>query len=107
MTVGQIAKNRPLRDRQITLFLLTITILATSLWAISPVRERLNQNRQLASLVSDRHRVESENAGLGDEISKLENDPAYIELQARKQLGLIKSNEEAFIVIEKRAVDHR
>lgn len=87
--------------------MLTITILATSLWAISPVRERLNQNRQLASLVSERHRVESENAGLGDEISRLRSDTAYIELQARKQLGLIKSDEEAFLVIDKQAVDQR
>ena len=78
-------------------------VLVAALWALSPIRVRLEQQRELNGLLKDKERLAGDNARLRDEIFRLELSPGYIEWLARKELGLIKSDEEAFVVIKAKA----
>ncbi len=69
------------------------------LWALAPVTTRLTQQEEIAALLGERGRVRRENARLRRENQKLRNDKRYIEWMGRKELGLIKPDEEAFVVI--------
>ncbi len=63
----------------------------------------------LQRLIADRNqlaehnqRIVRENIALGEEIDRLNHDPAYIERIARKELGMIRQNE---IVIKPQRAD--
>lgn len=60
---------------------------------------RLDQGQEIRALKQERGRNVRANKLLKKDIERLKGDPLYIELLARKDLGLIKSDEEAFIVI--------
>lgn len=88
-----------MRDRQVALIFLSLALFLMLLWALAPLTARLAQQKEIASLLSERRRVRQENTRLRRENRGLRKDPEYIEWMARRELGLIKSDEEAFVVI--------
>lgn len=82
-----------------TVILTSIALLAVA-WAASPIQKRFAQKIEIDSLTKDKALRSGGNRELRDEIKKLRHDPQYIELLARKDLGLIKKGEKAYIVIE-------
>ncbi len=80
--------------------LVGLFILLTILWSVSPLAARLKQGRELASLEKQYSDAENENRDLRNEIKKLRGDQGYIEKLARTNLGMIKSDEEAYVLIE-------
>ncbi len=64
----------------------------------------------LQRLIADRNqlaeqnqRIVRENIALGEEIDRLNHDPAYVERIARKELGMIRQNE--IVIKPQRAVE--
>ncbi len=82
-----------------TVVLTSVALLAVA-WAASPVQNRFAQRIEIDSLTKGIALRSGDNQQLRDEIKKLRNDPHYIELLARKDLGLIKEGEKAYVVIE-------
>lgn len=81
------------------LLILTILIPLT-IWAIYPLRERLDQQRELNSLQARMSGAIKQESHLQQEINQLQHDNDYIELMARKKLGLIMPGEDGYIVVE-------
>ena len=53
-------------------------------------------SRELAIRQAENEKLREDNQALQKEINRLQNDPAYIEEVARKELGFIKKNEIIF-----------
>lgn len=85
-----------LRFRFFRLFLLSF-FLVVLFWSIYPLKERLDQQREIKNLNAKLVRLKKENRVLKDDLGKLKRDE-YIELLARKEFGLIKPGEEAYLV---------
>ncbi len=58
-------------------------------WKLSQTRDRI---------LGENARLREENAKLRTEVEKLKTSPAYIEEIARKQLGLIRKNENVIVL---------
>jgi cell division protein FtsB len=58
----------------------------------------LRARRQYDQLVRDGERLRGENARLRAEVRRLQEDPSAIEGIARRELGLIRPGEKAFII---------
>jgi len=81
--------------------LLAVIFVAVLVWALSPLPTKLRQERQIAKLKKELKQEQVKNKALQQEISRLKNDKSYIEQVARKSLGLVKPDEEAYLVVEK------
>jgi len=79
-----------------------LAVFIAALWAASPLSIRLEQHKELDKLTKDLTRVNRDNRRLKTDIHNLKESPDYIEWLARKDLGLIKPDEDAFVVIESR-----
>lgn len=77
-------------------------VLVAGFWALSPVSARMQQHETINSLTSKLSRTKKENNLLRVNIRKLENSPTYWEWLARTDLGLVKPDEEAYVVIQSR-----
>lgn len=80
-----------------------VSLLAVTVWAAAPLTVRVSQNSSLAALDEKRQRVRNDNRQLRQEIAKLKSDEEHWETLARRQMGYIRSDEEAYVVIEKAA----
>lgn len=80
---------------------LAVIVVAVLVWAFSPLPTKLKQEQQIAKLKKELRQEQARNKALQREISKLKNDKSYIEQVARKTLGLVKPDEEAYLVVEK------
>lgn len=95
-------KNNKESARRARTALLIVILILMALWAISPLATRIKQQRELAALSKERARVRQENKHLRAEIKKLRGDKDYWEALARRNLGYVKADEEAYVVIEGR-----
>jgi len=77
--------------------LLLFLILVVLAWSIYPLKHRYQQKRQIGSLEKELKNVRQENKVLQSEVDRLKS-PDYIEILARKNFGLIKPDEEAYVV---------
>ncbi|MDI6689817.1 MAG: septum formation initiator family protein [Actinomycetota bacterium] len=77
--------------------LVTIIVLMF-LWALYPLKERLEQKRESEKLRENIAELRAKNKVLKEEIARLKTDD-YIEQLARKDLGLIKPGESAYLVV--------
>lgn len=80
---------------------LAVIVIVVLVWAFSSLPTKLKQEQQIAKLKKELREEQARNKALQQEISKLKNDKAYIEQIARKTLGLVKPDEEAYLVVEK------
>ena len=80
--------------------LIVIIFISLVIWAISPLSQRLDQQRELSSLKLQMSGAKDQESTLHQEIIKLQSDNDYIELMARKKLGMIKPGEDGYIVVE-------
>lgn len=78
--------------------LLLAFFIALLVWAVYPVRYRIEQRKELSKLQAEVGNLRTENAGLRHEIAQLQSDE-YVEKLARERLGLVKPGEEPVIVI--------
>jgi cell division protein FtsB len=101
-SASRIANLTQPRDSKITRVLIVIAILGAALWAASPLSIRLAQQKQMLSLSNDLNRVKTQNSLLRKDVHNLKDSPAYIEWLARKELGLVKPDEDAYVVINAR-----
>ena len=77
--------------------LLTIcVVLADSLFGERGLSERTRAIHAYQQAVRDLSALRNENAGLREQIRRLQSDPATIELVAREELGLIRRGELLF-----------
>lgn len=88
------------RLRVPTLFLVILVIIVL-IWSVWPMRSWLEQRKEKRDLEKEVAGVLRQNDELRQEIGKL-NSAYYIELIARKDLGLVKPGEEAYIVIPRK-----
>lgn len=93
---------RRLRDIKITRIFIVIAFFIAALWAAAPLSIRLAQQKERLSLSNDLTRVKSQNSLLRRDVLNLKDSPAYIEWLARKDLGLVKPDEDAYVVINAR-----
>ncbi len=68
-------------------------------WAIFPLKYRMEQRKEAANYERKIEALRKENESLKREISRLKSDD-YIEELARKELGLAKPGEEVYLVYE-------
>ena len=101
-SASRIANFTQPRESKITRVFILIAFFIAALWAASPLSIRLAQQKQLLSLSNDLTRVKSQNSGLRKDVLNLKDSPEYIEWLARKDLGLIKPDEDAYVVINAR-----
>jgi len=89
-------------DRYVWLlrFLIASIFLALTIWSVSPLWQRLRQRRELTGLRAEMTSSKREEKHLRQEIDKLQNDNDYIEMMARKKLGMVRPGEESYLVIE-------
>lgn len=95
------ARGRP-KLKVFPLFL-AIVVLASVFWSLSPLKQRLEQGREIFRLKKEIAVTRLEKLRLYEEIKKLKTDKFYIEEIARKKLGLIKPDEEAYVVVDKKS----
>lgn len=101
--VSRIPTTTEPRAKRFMKLLALIIVAATALWAVSPLGERLKQQSEIRALKEEKQALVRENRKLKTDILKLKKDPARIEWLARKNLGLIKGDEEAYVVIDRSA----
>lgn len=74
-----------------------VLIIAAVAWVVfaprSGIWALLQQHSRLAALERKTSELERDNRELEKEISRLRNDPAYLEEVARREHGLLKKNE--------------
>lgn len=92
-------------DRYVWLFRLFIAsiFLLLIIRSISPLWQRLRQQKELTGLQEKMAASKQEENRLRLEIDMLKNDNNYIELMARKKLGMVKPGEESYLVVEERS----
>lgn len=69
--------------------------------AIQPTRQLLEQRARIAEMSQDLRRIQRANVQLARDARRLE-DPAYLERQARAQMGLVRPGETTFVVMPPR-----
>ena len=78
--------------------ILLLILLGVGAWVGSPLLTIKEQRKELAVLEDRLTEIKEENRALRDEMKRF-NDPDYIEVLARKKLGLVKKGERAFVVL--------
>lgn len=81
--------------RAAILFLMALVIIGLS---VEPARDAWRKRQEAAELEKTLAAERQESRDLNEETARLNTD-AYIEQQARQQLGLIKPGEEAFVIV--------
>ena len=66
--------------------------------AIQPTRQLLEQRARIAEMSSDLRLIQRANVELARDARRLE-DPAYLERQARAQMGLVRPGETTYVVM--------
>jgi cell division protein FtsB len=89
------------RRKQLKTALVVLLLALATAWAISPITTRVQQQKEIASLERQKKQVKRNNQQLRTNIKKLKADPTYWEVLARTNMGYIKGDEEAYVVIEK------
>ncbi len=89
--------KRSLRPRLYGLLVLALLFLVL-LWCLEPAQQWLRQRKEISLLNQRITQLKKENSKLEEEKAKLNTDE-YVEQVARKELGLIKQGEEAYVVI--------
>ena len=64
------------------------------------IKAFLEKKQQQAQLIQDIKKLKEENQKLQKLIQKLKSDPYIIEKMARENLGLVKENDEIFVLLE-------
>jgi len=95
----QTIRTRPARFKlRPGFFILAIIIGGLLYWSFSPARLWLKEQREIEILKRKLVTLRTKNRTLEEEIARLKTD-AYIEQLARRELGLVKPGETAYIVI--------
>jgi cell division protein FtsB len=94
---------RPLPRRQapwlrLALVFAICALLLDALFGDRGLAETLRARAEYAAAAADLQRVKTENAGLREQIRRLEHDPVTIEALARRELGFIRPGEILVIV---------
>ena len=97
-----IAVKRPKSQRRYQRFFIIIILSGFLIWSISPLWQRLEQNRELSHLQKQMLSAKSQEEQLNEEIKKLQGDNDYLELMVRKNLGMIRPDEESYAVVEEK-----
>lgn len=66
--------------------------------AIQPTRQLLEQRARIAEMSEDLRRIQRANVELARDARRLQ-DPAYLERQARAQMGLVRPGETTYVVM--------
>jgi len=99
MKKHSIAKLTPLQQ---TWFLRGVVLLVVVglFWVFfspgSGIYAIFSKRQQVASLKSETEHLREDNGALQVEIDQMKNDPAYLEEVARRDFGLLKSNERVY-----------
>lgn len=104
-------EKKPLRNFYKKLFradnilpFLFVSILLYSIYTLTFGKHNLKvffeKKQQEAELKQDIQKLQKENKELKKLISKLRSDPYIIEKMARENLGLVKENDEVFVILE-------
>jgi cell division protein FtsB len=80
------------------LVIISLVILMIGAMAIEPTRQLIDQRRRISGMESELGRIERSNERLEKRIARL-NDPDYLEAEARRQIGLVRPNETAVLVV--------
>lgn len=87
------------RDRKKLLLISSVAAVLLACWVIFSPNGGLKYykiSRKLKAVREENQQLQQQNKALREEITKLLNDPEYIEEMARKKFGLIKENEIIF-----------
>lgn len=95
--VVRLGGRRPRKKRRIGGLVVVCLAIFLTAWAFYPIKDRLEQENQLADYKRKIDSLNTENASLKKEIERLKTDE-YVEQLARKDLGLAKPGEEVFLV---------
>ena len=79
---------------------MSVAFFAIMAWALAPITVSFSQKSELTALRQNKGRIRAENRQLRIEIKKLKGDKQYWETLARRNMGFVKSDEEAFLVVE-------
>lgn len=85
------------RIQRLMIFL-TLVVAADSLFGERGLASRGRLQRDVAHVRHELAAIRNENAGLREQIRRLESDPGAIEAVAREDLGLIRSGEMLFVI---------
>ena len=77
---------------------LACAVFADSLFGASGFTERRRAQRSYAAAAQELQAVRKENAGLREQVRRLQSDPETIESVAREDLGLIRPGEILFVI---------
>ena len=80
------------------MIVLTLVVLADSLFGERGIGARVAMLRQFEQTRQQLALVKNENAGLREQVRRLESDPGTIEAVAREELGLIRPGELLFLI---------
>jgi cell division protein FtsB len=80
--------------------LLLVVVALLLVAAIAPVRNLMDQRRQMRELQSQAVTLQRQNSVLQAQVNQL-NDPLYVEQLARRCLGMVRPGEIAFVVVPK------
>lgn len=85
--------------------MVALTVGLIVLWSITPLKNLLDQEAQIRTLRTEKKKTQRANNKLRRGITSLRKDPDHIEMLARRRLGLIKTDEVAYVVIEPPAIE--
>ncbi len=96
-----VARQKPLKvPRKLFLQIIMGIILCALLWVIfapgAGVMALLDKRSEQKNLERETAQLKQENMDLQRDIERLENDPQYLEEVARRDYGLLKTNERVF-----------
>ena len=91
-------RRRERRWIQRILLFATIVLLVDALFGERGLRESLRAGERYADAVRELNAIREENAVLKDHARRLAGDPRTIEIEARRQFGLLRPGELLFIV---------
>ncbi len=95
-------KSRTKNSRKwVKRFIYILIIVTLFGWSYSPIKTRMAQRRQIERLKDQLVQEHKENEKLTVELERLRGDSEYIESIARQKLGMVKVDEEGYVVIDK------
>lgn len=89
--------ERPLK-RRLPLWVLVLVTGALAMTGLAPARQAYHQRQVIREEESRLQELERKNAELESRLARLE-DPAYREMLAREQLGMVRPGETAYVVV--------
>ena len=98
MPTVPVRRREPAPWLQRLMIFLTLLVLVDSLFGDRGFAARARLNDDMAATASQLSAIRNENAGLREQIRRLESDPDAIEALAREELGLIRPGEVLFLI---------